>query len=53
VFTYRIIIGGGGIVLFTVIDTGAEVVLAFEVSLAMALSVCVPFGNVVVFKLTA
>jgi hypothetical protein len=44
----------GGVVsdvlLFTVKDTAALVALLFDVSVAIAVSVCVPFARVVVLK---
>jgi hypothetical protein len=44
-------VGGGAVlVLSTVIDTPALVVLLLEVSLATAVSVCFPFARVVVFR---
>jgi hypothetical protein len=41
---------GGWVVLFTVIETAALVALLFEVSVATAVSVCLPLASVVVLK---
>jgi hypothetical protein len=43
-------VGGAVLVLFTVMDTPALVVFVFAVSVAIAVSVCAPFVNVVVFS---
>jgi hypothetical protein len=43
-------VGRVELVLFTVIETAALVALLFDVSVAIAVSVCVPFARVVVFK---
>jgi hypothetical protein len=40
----------GGVVLFTVIETAGLVALLFDVSVATADTLCLPLGNVVVFK---
>jgi hypothetical protein len=43
-------VGGAVLVLFTVIETPALVVLVFAVSVATAFNVCAPLLSVVVFK---
>jgi hypothetical protein len=45
-----VVSGGGGVTLLTVTVMGVEVVVLFEVSVAVAVRVCGPLANVVVFQ---
>ena len=40
----------GGVILFTVIETAELVALLFDVSVAIAVRLCLPLASVVVFK---